>query len=538
MYFASPPQSRGQMVLFSRLLDDVIRKDHTIRLFNDILGRMDWTSWEASYHGHLGQPPIHPRVLAGVILYGQLTKIRSSRGLEEAVQIRFDFLWLVEGQTIDHSTLSKFRTKHIEPLKELFVQIGLLARELGCLPLQTLAYDGTRLKSNNRRGGIRTPQDLRKMRDELRQKFEKLEAQAAQEDACDQEVLGSGNGRTLPENLADTQRRIQEVDAALEELARVTAAGETIPKHIPLTDPQSRFTPNKEGGFAPNYTPLATVDVSSGLIVATDVIAMMNEEAYLVAQVQQVQKDFQLTAAPPELLGDGSMCTGPNLAALDGIGVTLYSPLPGKMDGENPALRADPTQPVPQELWDQLPSKMIRTPQGKKQRQLLKEAFVYDVEHDCYRCPQGAPLKPVHKTSEKRGSDERIVRTRYKAEMQVCAACPLRALCLQQPADQELKQGRQISRDQFDTHRERLEDRMETPDGQEKFSHRREVAERPFATIKQLFGARQFLLRGLAKVRTEWRWLTTAFNLHRLMSLLRTRAGPVPSVLLSAPHPV
>ncbi len=50
------------------------------------------------------------------------------------------------------------------------------------------------------------------------------------------------------------------------------------------------------------------------------------------------------------------------------------------------------------------------------------------------------------------------------------------------------------------------------------------MAERPFAVIKQQFGVRQFLLRGLSRVRTEWRWLATAFNLERLPA--RSRAGP------------
>ena len=45
--------------------------------------------------------------------------------------------------------------------------------------------------------------------------------------------------------------------------------------------------------------------------------------------------------------------------------------------------------------------------------------------------------------------------------------------------------------------------------------------------IKHHFGARRFLLRGLKQVRVEWQWLATAFNLHRLMRLIRGRAGPV-----------
>ncbi len=58
------------------------------------------------------------------------------------------------------------------------------------------------------------------------------------------------------------------IDGALAEIERVKAAGETVPKHIPLTDPQARVTPNKDGGFAPSFTPLATVDVASGMIEA------------------------------------------------------------------------------------------------------------------------------------------------------------------------------------------------------------------------------------------------------------------------------
>jgi len=73
------------------------------------------------------------------------------------------------------------------------------------------------------------------MRDELRRKFEAMEARAAEEDASDQEEFGSGNGRILPENLADTRRRIQEVPAAIQELERVTPAGEPTPQHNPLT---------------------------------------------------------------------------------------------------------------------------------------------------------------------------------------------------------------------------------------------------------------------------------------------------------------
>ena len=223
------------------------------------------------------------------------------------------------------------------------------------------------------------------------------------------------------------------------------------------------------------------------------------------------------------------MCSGANLAALAELGTTLYSPLAAPDAATNPALRADPTQPVPPEDWDRLPTKEIKNRSGEKQSQLTKDAFVYDEQNDCYWCPQGQKLSFVHKTSETIAGG-RVERSRYKANAAACAACPLRACCLQKKATR-----REVSHDQHAALRERHAKRMATPEAQAKYKKRREVAEMPFAIIKHHFGARRFLLRGLNNVRTEWRWLATAFNLHKLMSLMRTRAGPAAGLSLSAP---
>jgi transposase len=523
MGWAAAPQKREQMVLFSRRLEDALPVDHSVRLLDEILGRLNWADWESEYDGRRGQPPIHPRILAGVILHGFLTNVRSSRKLEEALTIRLDFMWLVEGRTIDHTTLSEFRRKYPQRLREVFVQIGCLARELGWLPLQTLAYDGTRIRSNNRARGSRTPDEWREMQAELRKKYAELTAQAEAEDARDAETFGPGSPHQLPAELAATEYRLKKVDAVLAELQRVAAAGETIPSRVPCTDPQSRVSPNKEGGFAPNYTPLATVDAAEGFIVAADVIAMTNEDVHLVGQLQAVQADFGLENPPPEVLADGAMCSGSNLAALEALGTTLYSPLPKPDMSANPALRSDLTQPVPAADWARLPMS------GKKSPQLRKEAFVYDEQQDCYWCPQGQALPAAHKTSELRGT-ERVERVRYQAEASVCASCPLLARCVKPGTAQ-----RTVSRDQHESKRDELARRMATPAAQAKYKRRKEVAERPFAMIKHHFGVRRFLLRGLDQVRTEWRWLATAFNLQRMMSLWNTRAGPAPEPLLLTP---
>ena len=101
MRFSDPPLSRDQLVLFAERLDQAIPADHSVRLVDEILGRLSWSEWEQQYNGQIGRPPIHPRVIASVILYGILCGVRTSRSLEEALTVRNDFRWLVEGRTID-----------------------------------------------------------------------------------------------------------------------------------------------------------------------------------------------------------------------------------------------------------------------------------------------------------------------------------------------------------------------------------------------------------------------------------------------------
>lgn len=516
--WAQPPEQREQLVFYTRRLDDALPLGHTVRLLDEILGRLQWSAWEGKYHARLGQPAIHPRVLASVLLYGFFTRIRSSRSLEEALVVRMDFRWLVEGRTIDHTTLSEFRRRHSTELKDLFVQVCLLARELGLLTLDRLGFDATRARANNRRRGTRTPDELRQEKADLEAKYDELAAQTEAEDTREDELFETHSPHELPPELRDAKRRHEQLDAALQSLAAAKEAGRDVPKRVPTTDLESRVMPNKDGGHAPNYTPTAVVDIDSGLIVGADVLNCVNEDGHLLPSVDEVQKQFGLTA-PPAVLTDGLNGTGANLAGCADRGIEIYSPCPLPDPASNPALRADPSQPVPESEWTNLPTKNVKV-KGQARTQLDKSAFVYDEARDCYWCPLGQPLEYTSTTSEACGSGRRI-RARYQAKMSACADCPLRARCLQGQS-----KPRMINREQYEAHRERHARKMATQEAQEMYALRRHPGERPFAVIKQQFGLRQFLLRGLKRVQDEWRWAATAFNLQRLISLLRPRAGP------------
>lgn len=510
-YWAEPPVRRE---LYVPSLEQLVAADDQVRLFDEVLGGVDWSPWMALYaQSGRGQPPIHPRHVAAAILYGLYRGIRSSRRLEEACYYRFDFMWLVECRRIDHSTFSKFRTRFHEPLKDLFRQIGRTALRLGLLRLCEVAFDGTRVKANNSRFKTRTAKTLDEKLQALDELFEHLTAENQAADAAEAE---QGSPTRLPEALADLEQRREQVREAL---ARARADDETRrqqgvdpaknPVQVPLTDPDSRVMPNKEGGYAPNYTPTATTDGQRGFIVDCDVLATVNESRGLVEAADRIEETFG--QKPEKLLTDAGNNSGAVLEAMQQRGIELYAPVASQQpQAGNPARRDDPTQPVPESEWPQLPR--------NSQKQLDKSCFVYDAPADQYYCPQGQPLPFAENKPEWRGG-VRIQRRVYRCAS--CASCPLAAACL----SAKNTGGRTVMRDQYEELREQTAALMAQPAARKLYNQRPRIAETTFGILKSIMGLRQFLLRGLEKVKTEWRWSATAFNLIKLVrEIARLRA--------------
>ena len=61
--------------------------------------------------------------------------------------------------------------------------------------------------------------------------------------------------------------------------------------------------------------------------------------------------------------------------------------------------------------------------------------------------------------------------------------------------------------------------RLATPEGKKLYALRKQIPEPVFGIIKSVLGFRQFLLRGLDKVRAEWNLVTLAWNMKRIFAL-------------------
>jgi transposase len=518
-YWAKAPRKREQIVLFAPTLDEMIPEDHPVRLFDEILRRCDWSDWEAEYHGRVGQPPIHPRVVAGVILYGLTRSVRSSRHLEYLLKHNIDFMWLVEGREIDHATICGFRNKFRDALKGLFRQIGHYALTMGVARLNEVALDGTRVKANNGRFETLTAEGIEARLAALDEELERMLQEAEAADVADQKLFDTGeSSERLPRELADAKARQRLLQEALEkaEAADKARRSEGInpkknPAQVPTTDPDSRVLPNKEGGYAPNYTPIATADVHGGFILDVDVIASTSEHVVTIPSMDRIEENFG--EFPEAALADGAHATGRNIEGMQERDIEFFSHIGSpEANGPNPALREDPTDPVEESEKEKLP----QNPQTKK---FDKSAFVYDEEKDVWYCPQGKMLEYNEKKSKVDAEGNRKYFHVYRC--QDCEDCPWSSDCRSEKA----KRGRSVSRDEYTKSREEFAEKMSRPESHEIYKRRFHAAETPFGILKRIMNLRQFLHRGLGKVRTEWLWACTAFNLAKLIrEIARLRA--------------
>lgn len=509
-YWQDAPMPREQLVLIPTALEEMIPEDHPVRLVDEILDRLDWTTWEAAYNGRKGQPPIHPSVLCKILLFAMIRRVRSSRVIEYELKHSIDFMWLTSGRTIDHTTLSEFRRKHTGELKDLFKQMVKLAIDLKVANLAELCIDGTRVLADANRYKTWTAERLAKAMKLLDSQIAEAMAGLEAADAIDEDLLGEDvSADRLPESVANLKDRREQLSGLMQTAQEMDKQrkknGSKGPAQLPKADPDSRILPNKEGGYAANYTPMAVTETTGGFVVDCEVVIGNVEHDQFGTIIETVGANFDVDI--DRVLADSAYTTGKNLSLAEERDVELIGPLAEKKCADNPAIRDDPTEPVSEESLDRLPI----NPQTKR---FDKSAFVYDEEADCYYCPAGKPLE--HRTTENttHGCGTPVQRKVYTCK--ACVGCELAERCRKNP---EAKRGREVMHDEHEGARRRHRQRMQSKQAQAAYSVRGHTGEVPFAVIKAMFDLRRFLLRGIEGVGQEWRWAATAFNLKKLMRL-------------------
>jgi transposase len=314
-------------------LGDCLPAEHLARFVVEAIAQMDLSALYARY-GTRGGEAYAPEILVGLLFYGYATGVFSTRKIERATWESIPFRYIAGDRHPDHDTIATFRKAFLPELKDLFVQLLLLAHLAGVLVLGAISADGTKLHADASKSKAVSYKRLGEIEAQLQTEVEELFALSEQ---ADQESLPAGlvvedeiarraaylarlaEAKAVLEARA-AERTVQEQAAYEAKLAQRAEKGRTTgrrpggrPPTPPtpgprdtdqynFTDPDSRIMKNPtDAGFEQDYNVQLAVDQGSLLIVGT---ALSNHP-------NDTQEAEPILAAIPPPLGT------PAAAALD-----------------------------------------------------------------------------------------------------------------------------------------------------------------------------------------------------------------------------
>jgi len=231
-------------------LGDCLPPEHLARFVVDSVALLDVSALYAHY-GSRGGEPYAPEVLLGLLFYGYATGVFSSRKIERATYEAVPFRFIAGNQHPDHDTLATFRRTFLPELKDLFVQVLLLAQEAGVLTLGTISLDGTKVHADASRHHAVSYKRLLELETQLRAEIEELFMLSEQSDQ--REVP---DGLVVREEMArreDRLARLAEAKAVLQARAVERLAAEQAEYEAKLAQraERERTTGRRPGGRPP-----------------------------------------------------------------------------------------------------------------------------------------------------------------------------------------------------------------------------------------------------------------------------------------------
>ena len=457
---------RSQTLLFPERLEDYIAAENPARFLDAFVGSLDLHAlgFARARCASTGCPPYDPADLLKLYLYGYLHRVRSSRLLEAECHRNVEVLWLLGKLAPDFKTIADFRKDNLKPLKAVARQFTLLCRKLALFGGELLAIDGSKFAAVNAR-------DQNFNADKLENLIARADARLAeylqQLDTAD--AAEPGTATLTKTELAAKIAALQEKQDWHKELL---AQLDDDQKQISVTDPDTRKMPTAHGTLV-GYNAQMAVDAKHKLIAAEDVTNDVTDYQQLANVALEAKANLELTRT--EVVADAGYYNAGEVNRCVEHGITPFIP------------KSDTSANSARGLY------------GKSQ-------FQYDALKDVYVCPAGDTLTYRFATVE---LDREL--KYYRASQ--CKTCALKSRCTRNKAN------RTITREANEPLMEAMAARMrQQPD---KFRLRKTLAEHPFGTIKRWFGYTHFLLKGLAKVQCEWSLTTLAYNLKRVLNLVR-----------------
>ncbi|MEK6921424.1 MAG: IS1182 family transposase [Nanoarchaeota archaeon] len=457
-YLAS---NKNQNWLLPLSIRDIIPKDHICFLVEDFAESLDYSNFDLIYGG-AGHPAYHPSILMKILTQGMLSRVRSSRKLATSCRENFIMMYLAEKVNPDFRTISRFRKDNPQFVKDIFRETVRLANKSKLIDLSFISIDGSTLKAcagSKRYFG-------KKGLDKLDKAIDRMVEEDIALDELEDDLYGdnANDGLTGMErrdikrivreyNKSKDKKKIEKnIEKAKNELEKYSL------KKVSISDPEARAMKTKKKFSELSYNSQLSVSKNQ-IIIANDITQDRHDANQFIPQMENVKKNIKIRKNTKVAL-DSGFSSGGNIKYAEDNNIDLY-----------------------------VPSRAQAQEMDGKEQTLNHDNYEYDAKRDEI-IADGRRWR--YKGFYFRKNGKKILMY----------------------YNDKLKKKKDVP--EFFRERLRMKEKMGTYEGKQVYDLRKITVEPVYGNIKQNLGFREFLLRGVEKVKIEFNLACIAHNLQKI----------------------
>lgn len=448
-----------------------MEKESKARFIVDIVEKLNTREIKDDYSEQGGEA-YDPKIMLATWFFSYSESETSTRKIENNCKKNLDFIYVSANLRPDHSTLSRFRKRHLKILGKYFVEIIKIAQEKGLSEFKQIAIDGSKIRAASSKKKSMKEETINRYIKAIEKDIEEYMHEVSKEETVEEVSKLKVKKDKLEEAKKILQKRKEEIKKDNRDSHQV---------NIEETDAYMMEGAGKSS--YPGYNTQLGVDTKTQLIVSAEVVQDRNDEKQFSRQHQNIEEGLGKSEAR-EYVTDGGY---KSLEQFEYI-----------IENKIEAYVGNSSEPRTKE-------EIL-----KSKKKVTKKDFKYDKEKDSYVCPSGKELKLncIENNKFFRGK---------KYQTKECIGCELIKLCL---AVSNKNHNREIRRDNREIYAERMNQRMKTEEAKKLLNRRRTTVEPVIGNIKSNMGNSRFRLKGLKNVNGEFYLMCIGHNINKLYKLL------------------
>lgn len=508
------PYVMGQPSLLPQDLEEIIPKNHLVRVIHKAVEKIDLSALMKRYKGG-GTSSYHPKMMLKVLIYAYTQRIFSSRQIAKALRENVYFMWISGHNQPDFRTINDFRGKILKGIiQEIFTAVLSVLEEAGYVTLEEYFIDGTTIEANARKHSYVWAKNTKRYKEQLGKKVKELLEEVERTNEAEDERYGDKDlaemGEDAKIDAEKIKKKIEELNERLnkkpedkqlkkavkklekdylprqekyEEQERLLAGRNSYSK----TDPEATFMRLKEDRNHAEPRPRPGYNVQSGtenqFVTGFSVHQRPGDTSCFKPHMEERKQ--RLTRMPKKVVGDAGYGSEENYMYLEEEQIESYL------------------------KYNTFHKEQTRKYQHDRFR---AEHFPYDAEKNEFRCPAKRAL--IYQNTKEYTTDNGYTGEYDRYECGDCSQCALKPDCTRAKGNRQIRINWNLRR-----LRTKARENLLSQEGKELRSRRGVEVESVFGNVKHNMGFRRFMLRGLDKVTTEWGLLCLAHNMKKLATL-------------------